>query len=104
MKDYLSFAIPGTRMDFSVAVELDASLAKCAGRQNDPTGSPAHPWRWCVTVTWSSAGHLYPNTARGDSVSGGFSHGEKEFFFAFLSIAPLIEETMILLWSDAVLP
>lgn len=59
MKDHLSFAILGTRVGVSVALELDASLAKCAGRQNDPTGSPAHPWRRCVTVTRSSAGCLY---------------------------------------------
>lgn len=43
MKDHLSFAIPGTRVGASMALELDASLAKCAGRQNDTTGSVTHP-------------------------------------------------------------
>lgn len=62
MRDHLSFAIPGTRVDVSMALELDASLAKCTGRQNDPAGSPAHPWRRCAAVTRSSVGHLYPNT------------------------------------------
>lgn len=98
MKDHLSFAILGTRVGVSVALELDASLAKCAGRQNDPTGSPAHPWRRCVTVTRSSAGCLYSNTARGDSVSVGFSHGEKESFsLPFSALLPLWRKPIILL-------
>lgn len=102
MKDNLSIAISGTRVDVSVAVELDASLARCAGWQNDPAGS-LHALGGGVSLSHSSAGHFYPNTSRGDSPICGFQSWRKRVF-AFLSIAPLVEETIVFLWCDAVVP
>lgn len=51
---------PWTGVDGSMAVVLNAGLARCTGRQNDPAGSPAHPWRRCVSVTQSCPGHFIP--------------------------------------------